>query len=243
MNVTDSQVKRARYNALVEARKACRACAGLTNPSVCHGGTFDRDEVGAWSRWQGNLDANLMVIGQDWGDVAWFVREAGCSTSTSQTNRTLVKLLGDAGFEVKLPCESSGRGALFFTNAVLCLKEGGAQARVRDECFRNCGTRFLRPLIDLIRPRVVACLGERAYRAVLTSCGLRPGKFREAVESESPVDLPGGVSVFAVYHCGARILNTHRRFSAQRDDWRRIGKFLARQEDSGLPCNRRDNDL
>ena len=115
-------------SALVEARKACRACTGLTNPSVCHGGVFDCDEIGAWSRWQGNRDAELMVIGQDWGDVARFVRERGGSTNTSKTNMTLVKLLGSIGFLIQLPRETSHRGLVFLTNALLCLPSGAIGA-------------------------------------------------------------------------------------------------------------------
>jgi hypothetical protein len=91
MIIADGHSKGVRYRNLVRARKACRACDGLTNPSVCHDGVFDCDEMGAWSQWQGNLDTELMVIGQDWGDVAWFVRERGGSTNTSKTNTTLVE--------------------------------------------------------------------------------------------------------------------------------------------------------
>ncbi|MGH8614036.1 MAG: uracil-DNA glycosylase family protein [Gammaproteobacteria bacterium] len=220
--------KLARYAALVKARKACRVCTGLTNPSDCDGGVFDCAEIGAWSLWQGNLDAELMVIGQDWGDVAWFRRASGLPTSTSTTNKTLVDLLVAAGVRITLPRESSGPGALFFTNALLCLKEGGGQAAVKAEWFRNCGSLFLRPLIDLVLPKAVVCLGDRAYQAVLASYRLRPRRFRTAVESESPDVLPGGISVFAVYHCGARILNTHRRLAEQRKDWERIGRFFSR---------------
>jgi DNA polymerase len=228
MAIAEGHPKAARYNALVEARKACHACTGLTNPSVCHGGVFDCDEIGAWSRWQGNVDAELMVIGQDWGDVAWFVREKGRSTNTSKTNTTLVRLLASIGFQIGLPRETSDRGSVFLTNALLCLKDGGAQARVWEGWFSNCGTRFLRPTIALVQPKVVVCLGKRAYDAVVKAYGMRPGTFSRAVQAEEPTPLTGQISAFAVYHCGARILNTHRKLPAQLGDWQRIAKFLAR---------------
>ena len=69
MGMTELDSKRARYGALVGARKTCRACADPANPSVCEGGAFDCEAIGAWSRWQGNADAQVMVVGQDWGDV------------------------------------------------------------------------------------------------------------------------------------------------------------------------------
>ena len=37
----------------------------------------------------------------------------------------------------------------------------------------------------------------------------------------------GEVVAMAVYHCGARILNTHRKREQQLDDWQRIGRVLA----------------
>jgi len=51
--------KQQRYLEMVAARKACRACEGLTNQSAVDGDRFDSDEVGSWSLWQGNLDVEL----------------------------------------------------------------------------------------------------------------------------------------------------------------------------------------
>src|SRR5437588_7043510 len=69
--------KLAAYQTLVKARKACHACTGVTNGSAIEGGVYDCDEVGAWSLWQGNLNAQVIVVGQDWGDVDWFLRVKG----------------------------------------------------------------------------------------------------------------------------------------------------------------------
>jgi hypothetical protein len=52
---------------LVNERKECHACSGLTNPEACGNSSFDSDHVGPMSLWQGNLDADLMIVGQDWG--------------------------------------------------------------------------------------------------------------------------------------------------------------------------------
>ena len=232
--------KRAPYEALVSARKRCRACVDPTNPardltnaSVIEGGIFDCDEIGAWSQWQGNLDAELMVVAQDFGDVRWFLREKGRPTSRkpSRTNKALVELLGFAGFSIRLAHQTSGKGPLFFTNGVLCMKQGGASASVKDHWFRNCGMFFLRPLIDLVQPKVIVCLGKKAYRGVLTAYKMSPREFSSAVESDEPDVLSSGIAVFAVYHCAARVQNTHRNLAAQREDWKRIGKFLGRNQD------------
>jgi len=56
--------------------------------------------------------------------------------------------------------------------------------------------------------------------------GLHCGRFRDAVEREGPLELPGGIKMVAVYHCGRRILNTVRNLEAQVRDWQRIGAIV-----------------
>jgi uracil-DNA glycosylase len=129
----------------------------------------------------------------------------------------------------------AGRGHIFLTGAILCLKSKGMQGTVASQWFRNCGARFLRPQIEVVRPRVVVCLGSCAYRAVLLAFGLRPGVFRAAVESHTPVMLPGGIAVVAVYRCGQRIINMHRSYAAQLRDWQRVRAIL----DTRMECGRR----
>src|SRR5258708_37947538 len=124
----ESQTKQLRYEALVKARKACHVCTGVTNASSIERGIYDCDEIGAWSLWQGNLNAQAMIVGQDWGDVDWFLRVKGHPTSTSKTNTTLVELVRSAGLNINLANKTTARGILFFTNANLCRKEGRAKA-------------------------------------------------------------------------------------------------------------------
>jgi uracil-DNA glycosylase len=114
------------------------------------------------------------------------------------------------------------------TNAILCLKDGGMQAKVRHEWFANCGNRFLRPTIDLIAPKVVVTLGERAYCAVMAAYGTPQIPFRKAVERPDGFRLADRTTCVPVYHCGARILNTHRPYGRQVCDWKRVLAALDR---------------
>jgi len=215
------------YSQLVTARKACHLCAGLTNPADVHEGRFDSDHIGAWSIWQGNLDASAMVVGQDWGDTSYFVRREGREGPRNPTNLALVELAGIAGLSIGEPGSTVGRDVTFFTNAILCLKssEGGLQGKVQRVWFNNCA-RFLRRQIEIVRPTVVVGLGERAYQTILRGFDMTSGPFRSEVHNPRGTVLPTGSRAFAVYHCGARIRNTHRPMSAQRGDWKRIRPFL-----------------
>jgi len=219
------------YAALVRTRKACHECAGLINPAVCCGGVHDSLHVGPWTLWQGNLQADLVAVGQDWGDTRYYIENRGRDKPCNQTNdalRTLLRtLLQSIGREIPAPKTSdAGGGTVFFTNAILCLKNGGMQAKVMPEWFVNCSTRFLRPTIDLIAPRVVVTLGELAYRAVASAYGVSTIPFRKAVDCPEGFPVGDGIICVPVYHCGARVLNTHRRMEKQVRDWERVKRAL-----------------
>lgn len=85
-----------------------------------------------------------MIVGQDWGDTRYFTSNAGRDVERNPTNETLRRLLALIGIDIPAPTAADADGALvFMTNAVLCLKDGGMQAKVRPEWFANCGSGFL----------------------------------------------------------------------------------------------------
>jgi len=222
--------KETEYAELAAARKACHRCTGLTNPAEVEGGRFDSTHVGPWSLWQGNLYTSLMVVCQDWGDTSYFIHRQGGEGPSNPTNLGLVELVGIAGITIGDPGSVVGRNVAFFTNAILCLKneQGGLQGKVQTSWFQNCAP-FLRRQIEIVRPFVVVGLGERAYRAILEGFGMRCGSFRTEVNSAEGCLLPNGSRAFAVYHCGARIQNTHRPMARQREDWKRLRPYLMPQ--------------
>ncbi|MDP2319683.1 MAG: uracil-DNA glycosylase family protein [Acidobacteriota bacterium] len=245
--------RRQRYQNLVGARKVCRLCSnwGLINASEVRG-ELDSEQIGPWSGWLGDLNARVMVVGQDWGDQGNFEDQRGhnwpdsTTTRMSATNRTLLELLAEAGIVPKVgPGESSG---VFLTNAVLCFRrQGGASGPVQSRWFQNCGTSFLRPQIELVNPRVVICLGKCAYEAVLATYGL-PRNWPAAVNGAGTALTMGGPVAFAVYHCSQVCLNTHRKKPDQLKDWKRIGEAMARMSaapalEGGIMMSPEDTEL
>jgi len=118
---------------------------------------------------------------------------------------------------------------VFLTNAALCMKEHGCQGPVQTSWFRTCGETFLRPQVELVSPLVVIALGQRAFNGLLWAYGRNgPSRYRDAVEAPG-FELPNGSTLFAVYHCGRRILNTHRNEEQQFEDWRRVAAVLEQE--------------
>ena len=219
--------KVAQYKMLVSDRKACRRCLGLTNPATFDGGCFDSDEIGPWSQWQGYLNAPMMVVGQDWGGTKYFGDNKGRDIQGNPTDINLIKLVGAAGFSIQDVYLPQGQNVLFFTNAILCLKDGNLQSPVQKDWFVNCAT-LLRRQIEIVSPAVVVGLGKHAHEAILSCFNLKAGPFRKEVESVNGRELPNGIHAFAVYHCGSKSLNMNRRMEEQIKDWTRIRRFLAK---------------
>jgi uracil DNA glycosylase superfamily protein len=217
--------KQLRYLELVESRRACRLCEslGLTNPSVCEGGVHDTTRhIGPWTQWQGDLNADLMVVWQDWSGEKYFVKHKGREEDTNATNKNLLWLLQSIGYRIPLPnapkIEDGSR--LYFTNAVLCSKPGSLVGSVPNDGVGNCARRFLCNQIELVRPKIVVTLGYEAYRAVCFSYGYLPARrMTEALGSRLNV---GYSSVLVpVFHCGHYGSST-RSLERQKKDWERV---------------------
>lgn len=219
-------MKHEAYRDLVMARQHCRACQGLRNPAEPDLAVYDTGEIGPWSRLHGDLNARLMIVGQDWGDTRYYCAHQGLDDLKNPTMRTLERLLGESGIPAAMDRYGQGNCGVFLTNAILCLKDGGLQAAVDDHWFRHCGPRFLRPQIELVAPRVVVALGQRAHESILHAYGLKVRAFRDAVASPDGHLLPNGSRLLAVYHCGNRILNTHRKYPEQLHDWQRVARWV-----------------
>jgi len=232
--------KRELYRTLVEKRKAYNPeTLGLANPSSPDLREFDSDEIGPWTRWANDLDADLMVVGQDWGDERYFLANKGMDKANNPTNRSLRELLEFVGRPIPPPpsvSEPGGQSAkgVWLTNALLWLKQGGLSATVKPEWFKELAADFLREQINIVEPRIVVALGAQAYSAIAFAFGIPTprGLFRKVVEDTAGVRLPTPFqcTLFGVYHCGSRITGMTRSGAEQRKDWTKIRDALARKE-------------
>jgi uracil-DNA glycosylase len=220
------------YAELVAERKRCRLCAELTNLSKYK--KLDSDHIGPYSRWQGNLDAKLLVIGQDSSDIDTYLNYGGDWPGHSvETNVNLVELMSLVGIDISLPRRDHPDDRYFFTNAVLCLKKSdprkkrSMRGKVKPEYFRNCGERFLRRTIELVQPRAVATLGEPALAATLSAFGLPPaGSFRALLDSGRTFPLSCGARLFPMCHPNFTVRYTYRSLEKQTADWKRLARWL-----------------
>ncbi|PEJ52379.1 hypothetical protein CN692_21960 [Bacillus sp. AFS002410] len=226
------------YNQLINLRKDCKICVGLKNPFEVEK-QFDVNEIGAWSKWKGDLDAKIVVVGQDWGDENSYISSKGVCDPNNATNQRLVALLESIGVSVE-------NDKLFFTNAILCLKQGGLSGDVKIKWFNNCASHFLRPLLDTIKPEITITLGRKAYEAVVKVYNEKIMPFKEIVNQKDPHIIHSNdfyFKLFPVYHCGQLGL-VNRNSELQFKDWDRIKEHVPILEDKRIvEIKHQDNEF
>jgi hypothetical protein len=218
--------KQQAYEALVRKRKAFRF-AELLNPSEIKNGQYDCDHVEPWARWQGNLDATIMLVGKDFGGKDFFIRFRGGCDPTSVTNLNLMKLFSCIGVNIGTPLMPEKAAPVFLTNAIVGILESDKKGgnRISSVSKRESAREFLRPLIDIIDPKVIIAMGKEAYECVSDAFEIPHAKSLLQALEEGPTKLPGAKFLFAVFHCGGLGL-ANRPLSKQLDDWRRIASYM-----------------
>jgi DNA polymerase len=232
--------KSERYAKLVDDRRNCRKCAAVVNPSVCAGGKYDSAaHIGPWSDWQGNLDADTMIIGQEWGGTDNYERQFGRDRDGDATNVNLVTLMANIGVSLPPPSAMQGtsqNGAFFFTNAILCLRQGAATNRTIGEkndktnapskdTFSNCARTFLRAQIELVEPRFVLALGLLAWNGLMEAFSLPLRSTLKEAFQRGHLPLGKRTIAFPLFHCGSKS-HLNRPLHLQIDDWKKMKAIM-----------------
>ena len=244
--------KEARYQALVE--KARLSYASYDGPpdgknprlSWCDA----CQEINLWTYWQGrgNLNAPILLVGQDWGclrtkDGEACIRKIQLAPdgpipnymagNDNPTDKNLVQLFQEA---LSIPIERSNSN-VFFTNFVLGYRNEGTSGGFKPDWIRH-DQAFFRELAEIIEPQVILCLGRNTFEGVLTAFSkqVQIGAYNHFIESDQnpvPVMLNSGKTayIFALAHCG--VMGTLNRnqgkdtsLNTQIQDWKRIRPYL-----------------
>ena len=184
------------------------------------------DHLNPWAHWQGKLDAKILLIGQDWGDVNFYHTNGGKDPDDGNlTNEALNKLFSSNGYETGTPRNPGKTSPVYFTNAVIELKTGGKAAPIKTKWYTSTINEFLKPLIeDVIQPEIIIAMGSKAFDAAFRMYNLSKMPFKAATE-KGGFDLPNGRKLYIVAHC-SRLGQANRNFELQLKDWCMIKQFL-----------------
>jgi hypothetical protein len=216
------------WAALVAARKACRICVERSPGKLrsCAEFDFDPEVVSLWEQWLGHKHPKLLLVGQDFGNVGYFVRNRGRDEPHNKTNDNLWRLLAVAGIYAKEPPDADCETPAFLTNSILCLKEGAMNTAIRASWVKTCTEQHLIPLLAHLKPPVVIGMGGWGWRAVRQALALHEAPRHISQAAGLSWRAADRTQVFAVGHCGPLgIIN--RPWLQQLADWRRIGEAIA----------------
>jgi hypothetical protein len=227
----------AEYAALVAKRKACRICVERSPGRIrsCAEFHYDPPVVSLWEQWLGHRRPRLLVVGQDFGNIGYFVRNRGRDEPGNKTNDNLQILLAAAGFAVTDPPQLDALSPVFLTNSILCLKAGAMSGPIRQSWVSACTERHLMPLLEWLRPPVVVGMGGCGWRAVRQAFALRAAPLPISRAAGSDWVATDGTRIFAVGHCGPLGLINRPR-AKQLSDWRRIGAACGRLDTTLRPA-------
>ncbi|BBK77768.1 uracil-DNA glycosylase family protein [Clostridium butyricum] len=205
----------------------------LKNPQNIEGGQYDEEnELNPWSRWQGDLNAEILVIGQDWGGEECYREQQGIDSDEDVTNENLIELFKSIGITVRKPSEQYSKKIeqnLFFTNCILGIKEGSKTCAV-DRWIEINAKEFLKPLIqEVLNPKIIITLGLPAFKSVNEIFKITEEKnyklnMKSVLTKEYPY-IQNDIKIFSFYHCGRLGVN-NRSLEKQIDDWSILKKYV-----------------
>lgn len=215
--------------ALVEKRRN-NVWLGYQGIGYYQGGQYECEFVSPYTKSAKNLDADVMVLLQDWSshdslsrafdaDSAEFGHSEHGVRGTS-TNGKLKALLHDhLGLTL---------AATYGTNLFPFIKPGGMSTRIPAKDLLRAATEFALPQIQIIRPKVAICLGKATFNAVRAACSLPAvASIDEGVVAHFD---HAGSSIWCQAHPAQQAQNTRNRGDKTRvsRDWATLAAFLGR---------------
>lgn len=213
------------YQELVGFRKSFEFQEGLKNPSQTD---FDLNEIEPWAQWQNNLNAELLIIGQEFCDFDTFNNCRGTVEKEEgnyefPSNKNLAEYLKMIGHDPGHPLKPNKSAKLFFTNCVMGLKDGSMSSNFKDKWINESRINFLEPLIKIIDPNVIICIGAKPTKSIFRTYKIKYISMKYHV-GHSPYPVENKL-IFPVYHTGGLGLR-NRSKENQLKDWQNIGQNL-----------------
>lgn len=214
------------YEKLVEKRKAYKfSDDGLTNPSATK---YDVNEIEPWAQWQNNLNADILLVGQEYSDLDTYIKTQGKVERYPHeykypSNKHLYEFFKLLGYDIGHPMAPNKANPIFFTNAVMGLKTPPMSANFKASWLKENREEFLIPLIEIIEPKTIIAIGAEATNSLGKFFNFKTSSHKKNLE-KSPF-VVNGIQIFPVFHIGGLGLR-NRSKNDQIEDWKKIKEHL-----------------
>lgn len=209
---------------LAKKRKS-KTYTGYTAIGKYNHGAYECDYISPYSISAHNEESEILIILQDWCSAESF-GPVVCKetlqygyTPSGDTNVNLEKLLNS---HFNLNIEDT-----YCTNLFPYIKPGPMNAYIPAKDLYNSAKEFTLPLIEILQPKVVICLGKSVFNAVRKNCGKKVVySIEEGVSSHFSHE---GSEIFCQAHTGRLGQNNRNRGGVNRvsQDWELMVNFIA----------------
>ncbi|MBU3656340.1 MAG: hypothetical protein FGM23_08320 [Alphaproteobacteria bacterium] len=195
---------------------------GFLNVSDFHDGRYDtHDFVSPYSKTACNLDADVMLIGQDW-------------SSEDRLNKGYSEVIAKLGYDPTIPTNKNLKkllkeflnldfGDCYATNLFVFIKKNGMSGSIPKKDFVYCANKYTIEEIKIINPKIVICMGSNAFK-ILSK--IMTGNEKTLKDYNDPIyDANSGAHIIGVYHPGGQGTANAGGTEKVRERWAKIGEF------------------
>lgn len=194
-------------------------------------GVWDCEYVVPWTKSACNLDAGLMIIGQDWASER-FLREPKYNTCERTAARRA------AGQDEYLPTNRRLKSLLrthfdlefaqtYATNVLVFIKPGTMTSNVPMRDMLYCAETYTLPQIRIVRPLMGICLGAKTFNSLRRALRLPDLKLGEACVPSAHTTY-NGTEIYGVPHTGGLGHANAGGMEKVDQTWSRLGARFAK---------------
>jgi len=191
-----------------------------------HGGAYECDHVSPYTKSASNVDAEVMLVLQDWASSEYFERYDGVISD-------LVELGYDSSVETNINLKGLLKNHLniglqntYATNLMPFIKQGGMSASIPMKVLVNAAIEFALPQVKIVQPKIVICFGLQTFNAMRRACSeQKVNNVDDAINSHYSYESS---TVFCQAHPGRLGQNNRNRGGVDRAsmDWKKIVDVL-----------------
>ena len=194
-----------------------------------HSGAYDFDDhVVPYSKSAFNLDADVMILAQDWASEDFLSKPFNAEQAalghdpSLHTNKRLFHLL-DKFFKLAF-------ADTYATDAFVFAKPGNMGAPISSKDFKLSTLEYAVPQIAIINPKLLICVGGQPFNALRSISKLQHMKLDTPFAEQS--FTMGSSLVVGVYHVGGRGTSNLGGKDAQENQWERLADFYSEYKDN-----------